>query len=178
MADPGTTLKINPRNLPPDQLLAQCRWETFRGPGPGGQKRNKTSSSVRIVHRPTGMNATAGEFRSQQRNKTNALSRLRHRMAIELREPVTMESVPPAELASCFAGGRLHCSVRDEDYPLLLGYLLDVIHLHSGVISEAAQHLGLTTANLVRFLQCDDQAISAVNALRKKLGLRPLGGKS
>jgi hypothetical protein len=169
--------QMNPRNLSPDELLGQCRWEAFRGPGPGGQKRNKTSSSVRIIHTPTGISATAGEFRSQQRNKSNALLRLRHRMAIELRDPVAETFAPNERVRRCFVAGRLHCSVRDEAYPEVLGILLDLLHAQRGVVSEAAQYLGLTTANLVGFLQCHDEALSAVNRIRKEAGLRPLGGR-
>jgi hypothetical protein len=123
------------------------------------------------------MSATAGEFRSQQRNKSNAVFRLRHRMAIELREPVAAEFALPADLRRLFIRGCLRCSTRDETYPRILGLVLDVIHQHGGAVSEAARYLGLTTGNLVKFLQCDDEAISAVNELRRRLGLRPLGGK-
>jgi hypothetical protein len=76
-----------------------------------------------------------------------------------------------------FIRGCLRCSNRDETYPRILGLVLDVIHQHGGAVSEAARYLGLTTGNLVKFLQCDDEAISAVNELRRRLGLRPLGGK-
>jgi hypothetical protein len=168
--------KINPRNLPAELLLSQCRWETFRGPGPGGQKRNKTSSSVRIVHPPSGLTAAAGEFRSQQRNKANALQRLRHRMAIELREPIQQPVAIPDALAGFFAGGKLSCPLRAEAYPAVLGIVLDVIEAHGGSVSDSAAALGLSTANLVRFLQRDDELLSKVNQIRAVAGLRSLGG--
>jgi len=58
-------------------LLAQCEVTTFVGSGPGGQHRNKTASAVRIAHLPTGVTVTATERRSQLRNRSAALERLR-----------------------------------------------------------------------------------------------------
>jgi hypothetical protein len=131
---------------------------------------------VRIVHIPTGLTATAGEFRSQQRNKTNALHRLRHRLAIDLREPVREPFAVPQALASFFVGGKLCCSVRDESYPAVLGLILDVIELHRGAVSDSSSQLGLTTGNLVGFLQRDGDALAAVNRFRKLAGVKSLGG--
>jgi protein subunit release factor A len=54
---------------------------TFKASGPGGQKRNKTASAVRIKHLPTGIIVTATESRSQVRNRQRALERLRQRLA-------------------------------------------------------------------------------------------------
>jgi protein subunit release factor B len=58
-------------------LLAECRIETFRAGGPGGQHQNKTESGVRLTHQPTGISVTARESRSQHRNRRIALIRLR-----------------------------------------------------------------------------------------------------
>ena len=60
-------------NLTEDQLLAQCEVDTYRASGPGGQKRNKTSSAVRLRHLPSGLLVIAEESRSQHENKAKAL---------------------------------------------------------------------------------------------------------
>ena len=75
---PSGTFIPPPRwlDLTEDMLLRDCHFETFRGPGPGGQKRNKTSNAVRLVHAPTGITVLAGESRSQAENKLRAVKRL------------------------------------------------------------------------------------------------------
>ena len=60
-----------------DTLVAECRVETFRAGGPGGQHQNKTESAVRLTHLPTGISVTARDSRSQHRNRQIALARLR-----------------------------------------------------------------------------------------------------
>ncbi len=59
-----------------ERLLRQCEVETYRSSGPGGQKKNKTESSVRIRHRPSGIVRIATESRSQARNRLVALERV------------------------------------------------------------------------------------------------------
>lgn len=39
------------------------------GGGPGGQKTNKTSSVVRLVHEPSGIQVRVGESRSREENR-------------------------------------------------------------------------------------------------------------
>jgi protein subunit release factor A len=64
-----------------EALLAECRVETFRAGGPGGQHQNTTESGVRLVHLPTGVRVLAREERSQHRNRAVALRRLREKLA-------------------------------------------------------------------------------------------------
>ncbi len=79
MDDQGTAPPVRP---PQDDqaLLAQCRVETFRSGGPGGQHQNVTESGVRLVHLPTGIRVVAREERSQHRNREVALRRLREKL--------------------------------------------------------------------------------------------------
>lgn len=82
-----------------DELLAQCRVETFRAGGPGGQHQNVTESGVRLIHLPTGVRATARDERSQHRNRQLALARLRARLEAAARraEPRRPTRVPAGE---------------------------------------------------------------------------------
>jgi len=64
--------------LPPhlERLLRECDVTPFKSSGPGGQKKNKTESSVRVRHRASGITRIATESRSQSRNRTLALERV------------------------------------------------------------------------------------------------------
>ena len=82
-----------------EELLAQCRVETFRSGGPGGQHQNTTESGVRLVHLPSGVRVEARDERSQHRNRALALERLRERLERRNRRrtPRVPTRVPPAE---------------------------------------------------------------------------------
>src|SRR5436853_7215965 len=80
-------------NLTDAQLLSQCEVDTYRASGPGGQKRNKTSSAVRIRHLPSGLLVIAEESRSQHENRAKALQRVRQAFYLQLREPIRTEAL-------------------------------------------------------------------------------------
>lgn len=56
--------------------ITDCRVDTYRGSGKGGQKRNKTSSAVRVTHEPSGAVGQAEDGRSQSQNKKLAFGRM------------------------------------------------------------------------------------------------------
>ena len=82
-----------------EQLLEECRVETFRAGGPGGQHQNTTESGVRLVHLPSGLRVVAREQRSQHRNRARALERLRAKLEKLLRRnpPRVSTRVPHRE---------------------------------------------------------------------------------
>jgi len=82
-----------------EELLAQCRVETFMSGGKGGQHQNKTESGVRLVHLPTGVVVSSRAQRSQHQNKQNALQRLRRKLEKrnERPKPRRATSVPRSE---------------------------------------------------------------------------------
>lgn len=56
--------------------LKDCRVDTFRSGGKGGQHQNKTESGVRITHEPSGAVGESREQRSQLQNKKTAFRRM------------------------------------------------------------------------------------------------------
>jgi hypothetical protein len=168
-------------SLTDNQLLAQCDVDNYRASGPGGQKRNKTSSAVRLRHGPSGLIVIAEESRSQHENRVRALRRLRQGLYLKLRESLTEECLTSEALAGRAgfgeardAGGRLHLGRKDPRFWPAVGVVLDVLQATGARVSEAAAALGISTGNLIDFLQTDPKVWEQANGLRARFGLRPL----
>jgi hypothetical protein len=161
-------------NLSDTQLLADCDVDTYRGSGPGGQKRNKTDSAIRLRHRPTGLIVIATESRSQAENRVRAVRRLREALALRIRHPVPPDGRPDAISACLDKSGRLYAGRRDARYLPAASALLDLLAAHEGNVSDVANRLGLTTGNVSKFLTSEDDLMAEANRIRASFGLRPL----
>ena len=191
MTPPTIEAAPTPSSIPPwtdflplddTALLAQCDLDRFRASGPGGQKRNKTDSAVRLRHRPTGIAAEANESRSQHENLARALRRLRLAIALEARAPLlpaalTPGAPRPAGLAEALRAGRgrgIEVGRRDARYPSVVAALFDLLHATAWELTPAAEALGLTTSALGRFLESEPVVWRAAQQRRQLAGLAPL----
>ena len=160
-------------NLTDAQLLRQCKVDTYRASGPGGQKRNKTSSAVRLRHPPSGLIVIAEESRSQHENRARALRRLRQALYLELREPPPTGDGTTGALP-CGPGFRLDLGRKDPRFWPAVGVVLDALQAAQGRVSQAAATLGISTGKLVDFLQTDPKVWQQANRLRARFGQKPL----
>jgi protein subunit release factor A len=55
--------------------------EPYRAPGPGGQRKNRKETAVRLTHPPSGVVVLASERRSQAQNREIAFERLIKKLA-------------------------------------------------------------------------------------------------
>src|SRR5690242_9051662 len=82
-----------------ERLARECLVTAYRSSGPGGQKKNKTESSVRVRHLPTGITRISTESRSQTRNRQIALERLFEELARRARRPKPRTRTAPTAAA-------------------------------------------------------------------------------
>jgi hypothetical protein len=158
-------------DLSDEQLLSQCEVDTYRASGPGGQKRNKTSSAVRLRHLPTGLIVIAEESRSQHENRARALRRLRRLLFLQVRQAPDPQS---ACWQSALHDGRVVVRPKDERFWPIVGIALDALYSEKGRVRCAAELLGVTTGNLLGILQADPRAWQQANVLRAQFGQKPL----
>lgn len=162
------------RELSPDLPIPKCiQIKHFRTGGPGGQKRNKTSSGVRLIHRPTGLSGDASEERSQAINLRRAVERLRLRIAFHVRCP---PRVPPPTWWHQVVGTAGGLSRRDPLLAETAAILLDVMDARGFALRESASDLQLSTARLSRLLREIPGLLNHVNSQRRMRSLKTLGG--
>ena len=126
-----------------DAALSQLvKLEFTRGSGNGGQKRNKTSTAVRVVLPEYGVEASDCTERSQHRNRAAALRKLRMNLALKVR----CAPLPPP---------RSRVAQTAPEYPLYAARLLDNLADCGGDYRKAAEKWGVSPTSLLKNVERD-----------------------
>jgi len=163
-----------------EELFARlCKFEAYKSGGPGGQKRNKTSSAVMWTHIATGLQAHSNDFRLQSENRVRALHRLRFRLATDVRTPIAIQSYePPAWLVEArSASGKLTTNTKNPIYARLAAHVLDVFAAVEGRLADTAALIGVPNSNLAHFLEAEHTVWAAASKIRAANGLPSLSSR-
>ncbi|MBO6514454.1 MAG: hypothetical protein JJ974_10860 [Phycisphaerales bacterium] len=168
------SVSAHPAAVEIEQLLKDCTIHKGRSQGPGGQHRNKVSTHITITHTPTGTNAQAGERRSAAENEKVAISRLRHTLALTIRNPVPIGEIRSDLWKSRTRDGKIICSPKHKDYPAMLALALDVLEACKHDPKKAALRLDCSASQLLKLLSQHPPAFVLLNANRAEHKLHPL----
>ena len=149
-------------SLPETEFIRFCTLDFFKSSGAGGQHRNKTSSAVRVTHKETGLSAEDCTERSQHRNRSNAINKLKIILALQVRLPVS------APLP------RMECALSAPDYPLFVAKIFDLLTECSFDHKACAAKCGVSTTALLKKLARDPKIFQEFNRRRELLGLPKL----
>ncbi len=147
-----------------DTFLKACTQEGYQASGPGGQKRNRKFSAIRITHQETKISVTSSETRSQHNNRKTALKKLKLKIAIEIGGPKIISYNPT----------NIKIGLSNPKYPLFIAFLFDNLWDNNFSISETAKSINISTSKLIKLISRDIIIWKIVNNYREKLGLKQL----
>ena len=136
--------------------------------------------SALSADRPRGSSARAVTLTLSEREfvtalKTELPTALAHLQRSNI-APVDLAQVAQREelAAAKTSQGRLEVGRKDPRFWPAAGIILDVLEVTRGRVSEAAQALGVSTGNLIGFLQIEPKVWEQANQMRQKFGQKPL----
>ena len=147
--DDSIEVNINP---------ADCRIDTYRASGAGGQHVNKTDSAIRITHLPTGIVVQCQNQRSQFANRDEAWSMLRARLyELELKKRAEKTEAIEATKADIGWGHQIRSYVL-QPYQLVKDLRTDVETSDTAGVLNGDIDLFLSAA-LASHIQTEDEQL-------------------
>ena len=143
-------------------LSAICRITFTKATGPGGQKRNKTSSAATVELTELGLCASDCTERSQFRNRANALHKLRMQIAMNYRKTPAVQPDNP------------DCSLNAAGYPLFAARILDILAECSFDHKSAAIFCNMSPSAFLKKIYRDPRLWQFFQQQREKYQLPPL----
>ena len=157
---------MNDRNLQlmlsEAEFVRLCTLDFFKSSGAGGQHRNKTSSAVRVTHKETGLSAEDCTERSQHRNRSNAVQKLKLLIALNIRQS-SGNDLP-----------RMECSLSAPDYPLFVAQVFDILEACGYDHKNSAARCGISSSAFLKKLFRDPTVWQEFSRRREALGLPKL----
>ncbi len=146
-----------------EYLLSHCLVDFFKSTGKGGQKKNKTSSAARIVHKASKIEAVSGNRRSQKENRIIALRQLKLNLALHWRQ-----------LPAVNHGLDFGMNEKNVRFPLLVGSLIDSLWENGWNPAPTAKFFGTSTAQIVKLLKKHPVLWQYVNQKREQKKMKKL----
>ena len=145
-----------------DKFLKICQISFLKNSGPGGQKINKTSSAVRLIHIPTLITSQASKSRQQNINRLLAIRKLRLSLAESIRLPQKSWQE------------KWELNEKNPLFPLFVAFILDSLYSSNWIISKSAQFFQLSTNQFSKICIRHKNLHTIINHNRLKLQLSPL----
>ena len=143
--------------LTDQELMEQCVLDKFRASGPGGQKKNKTDSAVRIRHVSSGLVGLSSESRSQHINRVYALRRLRLKIALTLRSNPPNVRSELEKFVQQTKNSSFTLNTRNSKYSIIVASLFDELSANNWKVSLTAKKIGVTSSSLNKFLRSNPE---------------------
>ena len=143
-------------------FFKQCRYQSYKASGTGGQKRNKKASGIRLTHIPTQITVSTCQNRQQSVNKIFACRLLRIKIAL---------TIPLRNFDENFQL-KEQINEKNWDFPQNIQYIfyyLEKFHYH---IKETAQNMDISQSNLIKFLAKNKEVWQTFNRERSKRELK------